>query len=295
MRSLEIDGARLAYVEHGDPSAEPIVLLHGYPASHRSWRHQVPALAERHRVLAVDWLGWGASERRRDLRFDYATEVARLGRVLDALAVDDCNLFAHDYGGFLALGFVQRHPERVRRLAFLNSRVHRTFVPRWYAVFGAISLLGRSRLAGPAAQWVPWAAINRAGLRRALRDGAIDPDGLDHDLGWLDDVEGARWLLHFFAQYRVAARDELRAGLARITCPTAVVWGHRDRYLRTAIGEDLAARIPHAELTTIDAGHFVMEEAPAVVLGALRALLARDADAVTARIDDSFSHPAEVR
>lgn len=295
MRSVEIDGARLAYVERGDPSAEPIVLLHGYPASHRSWRHQIPALAEDHRVLALDWLGWGASERRRDLRFDYPTEVARLGRALDALGLDACNLAAHDYGGFLALGFAQRHPERVRRLAILNSRAHRTFVPRWYAVFGAMSLIGRSRLAGPAARWVPWAGINRVGLRHAVRAGAIDPDLLDHDLGWLDETEGARWLLHFFGQYRVAARTELGAHLERITCPTAIVWGTRDRYLRTAVAEDLAARIPHAALTTVDAGHFVMEEAPEAVLGALRALLARDAHGATTASSASPPHTAEVR
>lgn len=276
MRAVEVDGARLAYVEHGDPAAEPVFLLHGYPESHLAWRHQIPALAERYRVVAPDWLGWGASERRLDLRFDYDTEVARLGRVLDALGLPSCNLFAHDYGGFLALGFAQRHPERVRRLAVLNSRAHRTFVPRWYAVFGGSSLVGRSPLVGPAARLVPWAGINRVCLRGAVRDGALEQEALDRYLAWIDSPEGARWLLHFFGQYRVAARAELSENLERIACPTAVIWGRHDQYLRMSVPEDLAARIPRAELTLVDAGHFVMEQAPDAVTAALRALLARE-------------------
>ncbi|WP_051362578.1 alpha/beta fold hydrolase [Amycolatopsis thermoflava] len=277
MRSVRVDGARIAYVDLGDPAAEPVVLLHGYPANHRAWRHQIPALAEHHRVLALDWLGWGVSERPTDLRFDYDTEVARLRRVLDALGIGDGNLFGHDYGGFLALGFAQRHPERVRRLAILNSRAHRTFVPAWYAVFSLVGLLGRSPLANAFAKVLPVAGINYAALRKPVRDGVFDRETLDDYLGWMRDPEGARWVLHYFSQYRVSARADLAAGLGGIPCPTAIVWGTGDDYLRTTIAEELAAGIPRAELTLIPGGgHFVMEKAPDEVLTALRRLLARE-------------------
>lgn len=278
LRSVEVDGARLVYAEHGDPAAEPVVLLHGYPANHLSWRHQIPSLAEHHRVLALDWLGWGESERRLDLAFDYDTEVARLGRALDALGIDDCNLFGHDYGGFLALGFAQRNASRVRRLAILNSRAHRSFVPAWYAIFSATSLLGRGPVAPIAARLLPLEAVNRLALRRLRKDGVVEPQVLDQYLGWISEPVGARWLVHFFGQYRVKARPELGAALGEITCPTAVVWGTEDRYLRTAIAEELAAGIPAADLTLIpDTGHFVMEEAPDLVTDALARLLRRPA------------------
>jgi pimeloyl-ACP methyl ester carboxylesterase len=57
--TLRIDGTTLAYAEQGEAGAEPIVLLHGYLGSHRSWRRQIDALAAAHRVLALDWFGWG--------------------------------------------------------------------------------------------------------------------------------------------------------------------------------------------------------------------------------------------
>ncbi len=278
-RSVTVEGARLAFTELGDPSAEPIVLLHGYPANRRSWWHQLPGLAEEHHVFALDWLGWGESERRTDLSFDYDTEVDRVGRVLDALGIAECNLFGHDYGGFLSLGFAQRYPDRVRRLAILNSRAHRTFVPKWYAVFSLVGILGRSPFA---AVPLPLETINRRALRGLLRAGVFDRATLDSYLNWMSTSDGRRWLLHFFSEYRVPARQELAEGLGKIQCPAAIVWGTADEYLRTSIAEELAARIPGAELTLIDgAGHFVMEEAPDAVLAALRELLGVGSGQVT--------------
>lgn len=275
-KRITVDGARLAYLEAGPVDGEPVVLVHGYPANHRCWRHQIPALAGAHRVLALDWLGWGDSQRPVDLHFDYDTEVARLGRVLDSLGLEQVNLFGHDYGGFLSLGFAQRHPGRVKRLAILNSRAQRTFVARWYATFGLLGILGRTPGLRNLTARLPLAAINRRGMAPLVKRGAIDGDLLDDYVGWMAEPAGARWLLHFFADYGVRPRPELRAALPQISCPTAVVWGRRDGYLPAAIPEELAARIPGAELTTIDdAGHFVMEESPRAVTDALLGLLER--------------------
>jgi pimeloyl-ACP methyl ester carboxylesterase len=275
-RHLTIDGARLAYREAGPPDAEPVLLLHGYPSNHRVWRHQIPELSASHRVIAPDLLGWGESERRLDLRFDYETEVERVGRLLDALGLDRVNLVGHDYGGFLSLGFVQAHPERITRLAILNSRAQGTFVPRWYATFGLCTLAGRTPGVRAVAKRLPLGELNRRGLQPLVRRGFVDPQLLDDYVGWMDLPDGRSWLLHFFSDYRVARRPELRRRLGEITCPTAIVWGRDDAYLSTDIPTELAERIPNAELTLLDrTGHFVMEERPAEVSAALEELLAR--------------------
>lgn len=276
LTSVSVDGARLAYLERGDPEAEPLVLLHGYPANHLCWRHQIEPLAAGHRVLALDWVGWGASERRLDLRFDYETEVARLGRALDALGLEATNLIAHDYGGFLSLGFAERNPDRVLRLALLNTRAHASFGPRWYATFAVNSLLGRLPLQGVLARVLPLATLIRGGLRSEVRRGIIPTAVLESYTGWVATPTGRRWLLHFSGDYSVRVRPELARRLPAVRCPTAVVWGARDKYLRAAIARELAAGIPGAELTMVDgAGHFVMEEAPDEVTAALSRLLER--------------------
>ncbi|MFC5213373.1 alpha/beta fold hydrolase [Streptomyces coerulescens] len=275
--SVVVDGARVAYWESGPADREPVLLLHGYPADHRCWRHQIPALARANRVIAPDLLGWGQSARPLHLRFDYDTEVARVGRLLDALGIDAVNLFGHDYGGFLALGLTQAHPDRVRRLAVLNSRAQASFVPRWYVAFGLVTLAGRTPALRALTARLPLGALHRRSLGALVRDGHVDDDLLDSYVRWMDTPEGRRWLVHFFGDYRVTARPELRRRLGEIRCPTAIVWGRRDRYLNSAIAVELAERVPRAELTVLDgADHWVMDQCPAQVTAALERLLARE-------------------
>lgn len=278
--SVVVDGARVACWEWGPPDAEPVLLLHGYPANHHCWRHQIPPLARRHRVIAPDLLGWGESDRPLHLSFDYDTEVARVGRLLDALDVDDAvNLVGHDYGGFLSLGFTQTHPDRVRRLAILNSRAQATFARQWYAVFSLISLAGRTPVLRSLATRLPLAAIHRRSLMPLVRDGHVDAGLLADYVDWMDTAPGRRWLVHYFGDYRTAPRPELRRRLGEITCPTAIVWGRADAYLRPAVATELAGTIPGAELTMLDgAGHWVMDERPADVTAALERLLTRPAN-----------------
>lgn len=275
-RTVMVDGARVACREYGPPDAEPVLLLHGYPADHQCWRHQVRPLSRTHRVITPDLLGWGGSDRPLHLSFDYDTEVARLGRLVDALELESVNLVGHDYGGFLALGFAETHPGRVRRLAVLNSRAHSTFTPRWYAVFSLLGVAARTPVLRSAALRVPYAALHRRTFAPLVRAGHLDPGVLSGYVDWMDTREGRRWLLHYFADYRTPPRPELRRRLAAVPCPTAVVWGRADPYLSPSIATELAEAVPGAELTMLEeAGHWVMGERPAEVTTALTRLLAR--------------------
>ncbi|MDA4887346.1 alpha/beta hydrolase [Streptomyces sp. MS2A] len=275
-RTLTVDGARVACWEAGPRDAEPVLLLHGYPADHHCWRHQVPPLSDRYRVITPDLLGWGASDRPLHLSFDYDTEVARLGRLLDALELDSVNLAGHDYGGFLSLGFAQAHPGRVRRLAILNSRAQGTFTRRWYALFSLLGLVGRTPALHRPATRLPYAALHRRAFAPLVRAGRLEPGVLDGYVDWMATPEGRRWLLHYFGDYRTPPRPELRRGLRDLACPTAVVWGRADPYLSPAIATELAETVPGAELTLLDdAGHWVTDERPDAVTAALGRLLER--------------------
>ncbi|MGA6206195.1 alpha/beta fold hydrolase [Nocardia testacea] len=270
-----VDGARLCYVAAG--SGDPLVLLHGWPQSHSAWREQIGPLSDSRRVIAPDWLGWGASARDTTLPCDYDSEVDRLARMLDALALDRVDLACHDYGGFLGLGLVQRHPDRVRRLAILNSRAHATFVARYALLFGAFTTAARHRLGRRLLATPPIHAVHRWGLHRYIRNGTFTPDRLEQYLALLRTPEGRRWYAHFWAGYQVRVRPELGARLSEITCPTTVIWGIRDPAIPLATAAELARHIPHAELVRIDADHFLMEQRADEVTAALRNWLRRPA------------------
>ncbi|MCT7659920.1 alpha/beta fold hydrolase [Mycobacterium deserti] len=259
------------HVEQGE--GEPVLLLHGYPQSASCWRHQIDALAQNHRVIAPDWPGFGRSEPP-DSPPTYDNEVDRIGTLADSLGLDRFNLVAHDYGGFLGLGFVLRHPGRVTRLALLNTRAHNIFRPWFYrfsqgqrwAAMNAPSVLRR----------LPLRLLHHVALRPYRRLGCFDDAMEDEYLGWMDSARGRRTFVDFFTHYHLPAVSGLADGLPHIGCPTAIIWGDRDRYIPFATARELAERIPGATLTRLSGGdHYIMEERPTEVTAALRDLLAR--------------------
>lgn len=269
---IVVDGMRVVYWREG--SGEPLLLLHGYPESRFCWRHLVEPLSESATVVAPDWFGWGEAERSMTASYRYDVEVARLEMLIDALGFDAVNLVGQDYGAFLGLGFVEKHPERVRRLALLNSKTYSGFPLVYHLIFGAFSVAARLPILRELLRMMPLHTIHRVALAADLRRGAFDEDLLRTYLEWMTTAEGRRWFVRFYSHYDGRYRPDLDAGLGAIRCPTAVIWGDRDPYCPMGVAEHLAERIPDAVLTRIEnGGHFIMEERPAEVLAALRKLL----------------------
>jgi len=265
---------RVAVFETG--AGETCLMLHGYPQNHDCWAEPARLLSGSYRLIAVDWFGWGASERSFSVAPRYEEEVARLGRLLDALGLAKTNLFAHDYGSFLALGFASRSPERLLRLAILNSRAQSTFPWLSYLQFGAFSWLACNALLRPILDVLPIYDIHRRSMQRYIRNGSFTHEQLESYIGWMRTPAGKGWLEHFFRHYQVRERPELRAGARTIDVPAAVIWGDADPFCPFPIAEELASLLPQATLTRIAGGdHYVMEERPLEVHAALRALLDR--------------------
>ncbi|KUH88374.1 MULTISPECIES: alpha/beta hydrolase [unclassified Mycobacterium] len=262
---------RLSHVDRG--SGEPVLLLHGYPQNASCWRHQIPTLAQQYRVIAPDWPGFGRSEPP-GTPPTYDNEVDRIDAVADAIGLDRFNLVAHDYGGFLGLGYTLRRPERVLRLALLNTRAHNTFRP-WFYRYSLSQRWATVHVPGLVRR-LPLRRLHHAALRPYRVMGCFD-DALEAEyLGWMDTAAGRQTFVEFFRHYHVPAIPELAAGLAHITCPTAVIWGDRDRYIPFSTARQLADRVPGATLTRLTgADHYVMEERPAEVTAAILELLAR--------------------
>ena len=119
-RTVPVDGGRIHLVEQG---AGPLVLLvHGFPESWYSWRHQLPALADAgYRAVAIDVRGYGRSSK------PTAVDEYRLVRlvadnlgVLDALGSDTAVIVGHDWGSPIAWTSALLRPDRFRALATLS-------------------------------------------------------------------------------------------------------------------------------------------------------------------------------
>lgn len=118
---LDVNDMRLRVAEAG--SGEPLVLAHGWGASHRIWDRAVAELAKRRRVIRFDWPGHGESDRS-EAPYEVPWFAGVLGKVLDALGLGSAEIAGHSMGGAIAAAFALEHPERVRKLVLVNALVH---------------------------------------------------------------------------------------------------------------------------------------------------------------------------
>jgi pimeloyl-ACP methyl ester carboxylesterase len=106
----------------GPEDGPPVILLHGFPESHRTWRSLAPLLSDRLRLVMPDQRGFGDSDRPQEVEA-YATEtlLADLFALADALAIERFALVGHDWGGAIAWAAAIKGDPRIERLAIVNS------------------------------------------------------------------------------------------------------------------------------------------------------------------------------
>ncbi|MGB0514460.1 MAG: alpha/beta fold hydrolase, partial [Wenzhouxiangellaceae bacterium] len=117
-------GHRMHFVDHGDPAAPPVIMVHGNPTWSFYYRELIRGLSDQHRCLAPDHVGMGLSDRPDDADYEYslARRVEDFGEWLDAVEPErPIDLVVHDWGGAIGMAWAARHPERIRRLVILNT------------------------------------------------------------------------------------------------------------------------------------------------------------------------------
>lgn len=136
-RFIDAGGLRTHYLEAG--SGAPLVLIHGGGAGADSvgnWKASLQRFAGRFRVIALDMVGFGDTDKPDPARFEYsqAARVKHLRGFLAALSIDRASFIGNSMGGATALGFAAEHPQAVERLvlmgsAGLNSTIHPDLLP----------------------------------------------------------------------------------------------------------------------------------------------------------------------
>jgi len=268
----------------GDRAAPPVILLHGFPESHRTWRGIVPDLARDHFVVAPDQRGYARSDKPQEVEA-YATDriVADLMALADALGIDRFTLVGHDWGGAAAWMAALKHPDRVERLVIVNAP-HPLVFQR--SIFDDRDQRAASQYIRRFRDTDLDKGLVGAGLERFL--GSTFAHHVAHAIvgddkaAYLDEWSQPGAITAMLNWYRASAmivpatgEDPPRpafldAPFPPVTQPTLVVWGTRDKALLPAQLEGLPALVPDLTIERVDAGHFVpWEDAPAV-LAAMR-------------------------
>ncbi len=262
-----VAGRRLRVARLG--AGPPLVLLHGYPDNLQVWCELAPLLADCCQVIAFDWPGMGFSE-----AWPGGTTPAhmagRLLALLDAWGISRAAVIGLDMGGQPALAFAAGHPDRISRLVVMNSLVYGDEATSW-----EIRVLRRFGWNRFLLRHFPGLIFRRA-ERTFLPPGRRLPPEVRADL-WdgFRQPEVRRFVSRMCAGYQ-GTLSRLPELYGRITCPTLVFWGQRDRHFPPAHARRLHAAIPGSELHVVPGGeHWMAWHAADAVAAPLRAFLAR--------------------
>jgi pimeloyl-ACP methyl ester carboxylesterase len=279
----------------GDPARPPVVLLHGFPESHRTWREIAPRLEDKHFLVMPDQRGFAGSDRPQEVEAYAAdTLVADIFALADALSIERFALVGHDWGGAIAWAAALKHPERLTRLAIVNAPhplIFQKSLIEDSAQRAASQYITAFRLPGfekaveamgydaffekSFSRHVDLSIIPEAEKRQYIADWS-QPGAMSAMLNW---YRGSKLVVPP-PGFTVPVPDWLLKPFPKVKVATLVMWGMRDAALLPVQLDGLDALVDDLTVLRLpDAGHFAPWEAPAAVASALEPFLAADGSA----------------
>jgi pimeloyl-ACP methyl ester carboxylesterase len=233
-RTVPVGGGAIHLAEWG--AGRPLLLLHGNPDSSLMWERVAPILAAQFHCLAPDLPGFGRSQ----VPAGFAPSLDGMAEFVEALReaagiAEPLDLAAHDFGGPFALAWALRHPERVRRIALINTVFFSDYRWHFWARIWRAPVLGELAMA----------LLNRPLFARELRrGGARHLDRAHIEQTWvLVTPRMKRMILGLYRAADPAAFAPWEERLPALVAhkPTLVLWGDRDPYIPAHFAERFGA------------------------------------------------------
>jgi pimeloyl-ACP methyl ester carboxylesterase len=277
--TIDIQGQKIFYRQAGPADAPAVLMLHGFPSSSRMWEPLLPLLADKYRLIAPDYPGFGNSSAPSPSRFTYTFD--NLALVMNELTVKlgmkNYVLFMQDYGGPVGFRMALAHPEKVRAIIVQNAASHvQGLSPLWEA---------RKRywkdpeheLEALKANFTSFEATRQRHLGSSPNIDRYNPDSWVDEYAFLtrpgqDDIQTT---LFFDYQTNVASYPIWQKWLRERQPPTLVLWGKYDPSFAVGGATGYADDLPNAEVHILEAGHFALDEATDEIASLTRSFLER--------------------
>ncbi|NQV30750.1 MAG: alpha/beta hydrolase [Candidatus Marinimicrobia bacterium] len=255
-KAVEIDEYKIVYDQMlGEGST--IVLVHGITTYRFIWRNLFPFFPENCRVVALDLLGCGDSDKPLDVSYSVKAHSARLKKFVDKLGIKKFHLVGHDVGGGVSQIFAVNHHELLVSLTLLNSVAYD---------FWPVQPISAMRT--PIIRQLAVATLDLGMLKVIVNRGLFDHSKLTDDLlekfsHPLKTKAGRKAFLHFARCLDNNNLLEIEAELTELPVPTLIIRGAADPYLSEKISHRLKAGIPNSMLEILERGsHFIQEDLP---------------------------------
>jgi haloalkane dehalogenase len=274
----EINGFAMHFVDEG--SGEPIVLVHGDPTWGYLYRRFIAPLAQHWRCVVPDHMGMGKYDTPlKPYPYQLHHHIDNLEALLLRLNLHDVTLVLHDWGGPVGLGVAIRQPQRIKRLALMNTWA---FAPWPGAPFPRLVELIRS------ARGEKFVLEKNGYVEPALLGTTAHPEHLTETVmaayrAPFPTPESRRALLCWSRDIPVSPEDPSYAEMQRIerslpqlaAIPILLVWGMQDPVLTKSVLRMWQHMYPHAITHELeDASHFLQEDAPDRIIGWIEQFLA---------------------
>lgn len=272
------DLVRMHYIQEGPTDADRTILcVHGNPTWSFTYRKIVQECSDLQRVIAVDHVGCGLSDKPQKYPYGLERHVGNLARLIEKLDLKKITLVVHDWGGAIGLGAALKVPERIERLLILNTAAFPPPYVPWRISACRIPGIGNFAMRGLNlfARAALTMTLNRLpSLEPAVAAGLIAPYK-----DWNSRVAIARFVQDIPRRKSEATWQLLNNMEQSLTIfqdrPCRMVWGMKDWCFRPECLERLLKIFPNAKARRLeDVGHYVMEEAADEVVEELRHLLA---------------------
>ncbi|MFF4836223.1 alpha/beta fold hydrolase [Streptomyces sp. NPDC001315] len=279
-RTATVDGLEVFYREAGDPKAPAVVLLHGFPTSSHMFRHLIPALADRYRVIAPDHIGFGQSAMPALGDFPYTFEALTeiTSGLLGHLGIDRFAMYVQDYGAPIGWRLALKAPDRITAIITQNGNAYEEgFVkPFWDGVFAYAKAPGPETEAPMRGALTP--EVTRWQYVNGVSDPSlVSPDNWVHDQALLDRPGNDEIQLKLFRDYptNVDLYPQVHRYFRDSRVPLLAVWGANDEIFGPDGAKAFSRDLPDAEIHLLDSGHFALESHFEVITEHMRDFLAR--------------------
>ena len=273
---LDTPAGRVHYIDEGPRDADnAVICVHGNPTWSFFYSNVIIALSKTRRVIAIDHLGCGMSDKPQDYTYLLANHVENLARLVSTLQQSTLHCIVHDWGGPIGLAVAQRYANRVGKLVVMNTaaffgpcplRIRLCRIP----LLGPVLVRGLNGFAGPAACM----AVERP-LPAAVKHGFLFPYN-----SWANRVAVLRFVEDIPLEPNHPSRQTMTAiesSLEKLHGkPMLIAWGMRDFCFSPVYLAEWRHRFPEATVREFpNAGHYLLEDAGDAIIPGLVDFLGR--------------------
>lgn len=275
--TASVRGQSVHYARAG--AGDPVVLLHGWPQTWAAWSEVIPALAQRHTVVAPDLRGLGATSKA-ESGYDTDNVAEDVRALVQHLGLGPVRLVGHDWGGATAYAYAAQHRDEVVQLAILEmvlpgfGLMEQAMVPQphggflWHMGFQAVPDVPEALIAGR-----EHAYLNAIFQAYAYDPEAVRPDRMAPYVTAMQQVGALRAGLGYYRDFFTSAEQNREHAKRKLTVPVLALGGEACLGAMTRACLEMAADDVSGGVIE-RCGHWVGEERPQYVVDALLAFFA---------------------